>query len=268
MAKKSLSLRNFRALSRLPTNLTTRQIICWLTLFLFGIATFACTAFVPDQRTSASPTATINPSIAELLTRNAQKIKDAQQSEALDEDALLSTVPPAEPQSWSSSSTAIDKDALLPKDQQALDALTVSAEHIGERYDRKEWDKSWTSGVHNYLGWQQTNCHYAFYDNIGDCSGNNDRDHMVSLPEAHRSGGHEWSRTRKEAFYLETDNLYVLSISLNRSKSDQDPANWAPIIEKCRYAREWIAIKTEWGLSIDTAEKQALNRMLNTCLTP
>ncbi len=157
---------------------------------------------------------------------------------------------------------------LAISDQKTLAALSVAVECCDVTYDRGEWDKSWTSRVNIYLGWRQVECRYAFYDDTGSCTGSNHRDHLVAVAEAHRSGGHAWERARKEAFYLDTDNLYVLSGSVNTRKSDKDPSEWTPAVGTCRYAREWVAVKTEWGLSVDASEKQALSRMLNTCLTP
>ena len=33
----------------------------------------------------------------------------------------------------------------------------------------------------------------------------------------------------------------------------------------CEYARRWIWIKSDWQLTINPAEKAALNEMLGTC---
>jgi hypothetical protein len=53
----------------------------------------------------------------------------------------------------------------------------------------------------------------------------------------------------------------------NRSKADQDPATWLPSAEgyRCRYATNWVADKTRWGLSIDATEQTALARILEAC---
>ena len=176
-------------------------------------------------------------------------------------------VPPSEPRD-ASPSTPEGGDVLAANDQQTLEALSVAVECCDITYDREEWNKSWTSRVNSHLGWLQAECRYAFYDDTGSCGGSNHRDHLVAVAEAHRSGGHAWERSRKEAFYLDTDNLYVLSDNVNTRKSDKDPSEWAPAVGTCRYAREWVAVKTEWELSVEVSEKQALTRMLNTCPTP
>jgi hypothetical protein len=51
-----------------------------------------------------------------------------------------------------------------------------------------------------------------------------------------------------------------VTASSNRSKSDQDPAEWMPTDEGvwCAYIWAWVAVKTEWHLTVDEAEKAAL----------
>lgn len=53
----------------------------------------------------------------------------------------------------------------------------------------------------------------------------------------------------------------------NRSKADQDPAEWLPSDGEavCRYVAEWTAVKTRWGLSADPAEVDALEQLTEGC---
>lgn len=46
----------------------------------------------------------------------------------------------------------------------------------------------------------------------------------------------------------------------NRSKADQDPAEWLPPAPDalCRYGAEWTATKLRWGLAADSAEREHL----------
>jgi len=55
--------------------------------------------------------------------------------------------------------------------------------------------------------------------------------------------------------------------NVNQSKGDQDPAEWMPPLSgvHCRYIGEWAAVKTRWGLTVDTAEKSALTSYANSC---
>ena len=58
-----------------------------------------------------------------------------------------------------------------------------------------------------------------------------------------------------------------MSASSNRSKSDQDPAEWAPPSGDawCQYGIEWISVKVAWQLTADQAEADALRSLLASC---
>ncbi len=58
-----------------------------------------------------------------------------------------------------------------------------------------------------------------------------------------------------------------MSAASNRSKADQDPSTWLPPAAgyRCQYATDWVADKTRWGLSIDTAEQTVLTDVLAGC---
>ncbi len=97
-----------------------------------------------------------------------------------------------------------------------------------------------------------------------------DIDHMVPLAEAHDSGAAGWSAERKSEFANDLElpaALTAVSISSNRRKGAQDPAEWKPSRRGtwCQYAHDWIEVKRKWALSADAAEVQALREMLATC---
>jgi hypothetical protein len=90
-----------------------------------------------------------------------------------------------------------------------------------------------------------------------------DIDHMVPLAEAWDSGASTWSAARREAYANDqgsSTSLVAVTARTNRSKSDQDPAEWLPPAtdQYCRYIGEWIGTKLRWGLAVDTAELEAL----------
>ncbi|OQD57532.1 HNH endonuclease [Streptomyces phaeoluteigriseus] len=97
-----------------------------------------------------------------------------------------------------------------------------------------------------------------------------DIDHMVPLAEAWGSGASGWSAGEREAYANDlgdTRALIAVSAASNRSKADQDPATWQPPATgyRCTYATDWIAVKTRWGLAIDTTEQGALTSILVDC---
>jgi hypothetical protein len=96
-----------------------------------------------------------------------------------------------------------------------------------------------------------------------------DVDHMVPLAEAWDSGAKRWTAGTRKRFandLADPRSLVAVTASSNRSKSDRDPAEWLPRAgAQCRYVREWTAVKTRWGLTVDRVEKQALLRRAQGC---
>ncbi|MFD1325869.1 HNH endonuclease family protein [Micromonospora sonneratiae] len=96
-----------------------------------------------------------------------------------------------------------------------------------------------------------------------------DIDHTVPLANAWRSGADEWDDTKRGDFAndLTRPQLLAVSATSNRSKGDQNPAQWKPANREhwCKYAQDWITVKHHWKLSVTDAEKAALSDMLSTC---
>jgi len=42
------------------------------------------------------------------------------------------------------------------------------------------------------------------------------------------------------------------------------PAGWLPIYDRCRYLRDWVAVKHRWRLTVDSTEKAALTADVST----
>jgi hypothetical protein len=96
-----------------------------------------------------------------------------------------------------------------------------------------------------------------------------DVDHVVPLSEAWVSGADRWDAATREAFANDLDSRELLAVtaSTNRSKGDQDPANWQPSSrgEWCDYVTAWVTVKQKWGLTADQAEVNALMNMSAAC---
>lgn len=97
-----------------------------------------------------------------------------------------------------------------------------------------------------------------------------DIDHMVPLANAWRSGADAWDDQKRGDFAndLERPQLFAVTASSNRSKGDQNPAQWKPPNTEyyCQYAQQWITVKSYWKLTITADEKRALTSMLGTCV--
>ncbi|MGW7605499.1 HNH endonuclease family protein [Streptomyces antimycoticus] len=110
----------------------------------------------------------------------------------------------------------------------------------------------------------------SVYDGaVLDAASKVDVDHVVPLKEAWRSGASQWTTADRRAFAndLVHSQLVAVSARSNRSKADKDPARWQPPLAdyRCTYSRAWISVKHVYGLTIDTAERSALEGVLDTC---
>ena len=97
-----------------------------------------------------------------------------------------------------------------------------------------------------------------------------DIDHQVPLKEAWDSGAWRWTPDERTAYANDLDYVNALnavSASSNRSKGEQDPAEWMPPrqADACRYAKAWIGVKYRWRLAVDAREKAVLRVILRTC---
>ncbi|KAF3470012.1 HNH endonuclease family protein [Streptomyces sp. Tu 3180] len=112
---------------------------------------------------------------------------------------------------------------------------------------------------------------FSYYDAIWVTSASSlDIDHMVPLAEAWDSGASAWSAQRREAYANDQgapQSLVAVTAGSNRSKADQDPAQWLPPAADvhCRYTAEWVATKLRWNLTADTAERAALTELAAAC---
>ncbi|MBK1666721.1 hypothetical protein CKO28_01505 [Rhodovibrio sodomensis] len=95
-------------------------------------------------------------------------------------------------------------------------------------------------------------------------------DHLVPLAEAHRSGAHRWSAAKRRAYANDLSDprsLIAVSAGANMSKGADDPAHWLPENRnyRCTYVRHWVAVKDRWNLSMDPAERRAVEQVRATC---
>ncbi|GAA5058229.1 HNH endonuclease family protein [Streptomyces similanensis] len=96
-----------------------------------------------------------------------------------------------------------------------------------------------------------------------------DIDHLVPLAEAWDSGASKWTTAQRQAFAndLTRPQLIAVTDNVNQSKGDQDPATWMPSLTsyRCTYVRAWVQVKYYYNLSVDSAEKSALQGYLANC---
>ncbi|MGI5242748.1 HNH endonuclease family protein [Dactylosporangium sp. CA-139066] len=171
--------------------------------------------------------------------------------------------------------------------QTQLNALTVAAEGSMSGYSRDlfpHWitisgscdtretvlKRDGTSVVTNSSCSATSGRWYSPYDGATWTAASDvDIDHVVPLAEAWRSGASGWTTAKRQSFAndLSHPQLIAVTDNVNQAKGDQDPTTWQPPLTsyRCTYARMWINVKYTWGLKLQSAEKSALQSMLNLC---
>jgi hypothetical protein len=95
-----------------------------------------------------------------------------------------------------------------------------------------------------------------------------DIDHLVPLAEAWDSGARNWTADTRERYANDLGDprpLVAVTDNVNQSKGDQDPAEWMPPFDQCRYVKQWVADKIRWHLTVDQTEKDALTDRAGSC---
>ena len=151
-------------------------------------------------------------------------------------------------------------------------SLPVATEY-GAGYDRDDWgphDSSLCRGAVGsadpYTGTPIDTCNV---------------DHVVALHEAHESGGWAWPGGQKQRFSRDPDNHVASRACVNQSKGGDDISEWSDAdiasssacgggysvtpAGRCLLARITVSVKSEWGLSVDQSEADALGRTLAGC---
>jgi hypothetical protein len=59
--------------------------------------------------------------------------------------------------------------------------------------------------------------------------------------------------------------LVAVTDNVNQSKGDQDPAEWLPERQVCRYVAQHVAVKLRWSLRVDRPERRTLRALSADC---
>ena len=110
---------------------------------------------------------------------------------------------------------------------------------------------------------------FSYYDRVSWTNTSDlDIDHMVPLAEAWDSGARTWTSTVRRDFANDLGDyrsLVAVTDNVNQSKGDQDPGTWLPQYDRCRYLREFVAVKHRWRLTVDSAEKASMTSLASAC---
>ena len=157
-----------------------------------------------------------------------------------------------------------------PPDAEMWRGLKVCAERSRDGYDRDDYGSGYTSLEDDIIaalpatmkknGQVYTPYSCIAFDIRADGTAATDIEHIVALGEAHDSG---IADDRRRDIASDLDNLTIADPTVNRSeKSDRDAAEWMPDRHGTWFAARVIAVKREYELSVDPAERDALKGLL------
>jgi hypothetical protein len=110
---------------------------------------------------------------------------------------------------------------------------------------------------------------FSYYDRVSwTDQGRIDIDHMVPLAEAWDSGASAWTSTQRRSFANDLGDyrsLVGVTDTVNQAKGDKDPREWLPQHDRCRYLRDFVAVKIRWRLTVDSGEKAAMKTLASGC---
>lgn len=93
-------------------------------------------------------------------------------------------------------------------------------------------------------------------------------DHVVALSDAWQKGAQLLSYSRRVQFANDPLNLLAVDGQSNQDKSDGDAATWLPPNKpfRCQYVSRQVQVKQKYLLWVTQAEKDAIQRVLLSCI--
>ncbi len=100
------------------------------------------------------------------------------------------------------------------------------------------------------------------FDIRADGTADTDIEHIIALAEAYDSG---LAESQFRTFAGDLDNLTIADPPVNRDqKSDRDAGEWGPPQNSGWFATRVVTVKQKYALSVNPAERDALQTMLNS----
>lgn len=146
--------------------------------------------------------------------------------------------------------------------------LTVAPENRCSSYSSRDY--SYPASVESRIVESLGGAIYGPY--TGTCFDNTsetDIEHIVARSEAHDSGMCAETVERRKEFARDLINLTLASPAVNRDqKGDKDAAEWLPDVNRCWFADRVVQVKAKYNLTVDPAERDALEQVLSACESP
>ncbi|ACZ85221.1 HNH endonuclease family protein [Streptosporangium roseum] len=92
-------------------------------------------------------------------------------------------------------------------------------------------------------------------------------DHVVALADAWQKGAQQWPVSKRKELANDPLNLLAADGPLNSQKGAGDAATWLPPRRtyRCTYVSRQIEVKIKYDLWVTSAEKDAMQTVLNSC---
>ena len=183
-----------------------------------------------------------------------------------DSDACHCHVPGEEPVELACEDALVNMDTLLvieKVDENLYFGLSVEPENTCSEYNIADYPYGTTLDV--IKARELGGIFSAYEDRCFDSYTEVDIDHLVARKEAHDSGLCAADAQTKLNFSNDLENIALTNPSINRSKSARDPADWLPEHNACWYVWQHLHVKRKYQLSIDEAEKIAIEKVLQDC---
>lgn len=102
-----------------------------------------------------------------------------------------------------------------------------------------------------------------YYPEVHTLSKKIDIDHLVPLKHAHENGGAKWTKSQKEIFANDPENLVITNLKYNRKKGAKGIDEWLPVHEaySCKYIRDWLKVKKKYSLNITPSETRSISSL-------
>ena len=146
-----------------------------------------------------------------------------------------------------------------------LAGIRIAPENRCSEYDSSDYKYSQSLESH-IVAQQQSRIYGPYSGRYFGSLRDTDIEHIVAKAEAHDSGMCMRPLPERAAFASDLDNLTLAAPRLNRyEKVAKDPAEWLPEHNRCWYVGTVVNVKRKWGLSMDSAEADAVRQVLAGC---
>ena len=214
----------------------------------------------PEPTTITALRPTLAPESAATETPTPARTATSTQAPRVTLQPAATAVPPAVPTPYDTAGST----QTPTQPASTLGGLTVAPEYRCAPYDPDDYPYS--PSVEAKIVEAQGGIYGPYTGTWFESIRETDIEHIVARSEAHDSGLCAVSPETRSEFASDLLNLTLASPSVNRhQKSDNDAAEWLPDLNECWYVDRTIQVRLEYGLTIDRAEADAIDRVLAGC---